>query len=650
MIDLATHIDILYIFTQKFQNIYIMEWLNKQLGSLALKMTGYVLATVLLIFGITGYLELRMAYNTAVAEAQVEAESAMETAIRAIDWRLQNVEQTTHTAGKLGSMIGSNTYDVYRYLTSIVESNPDIATAGLFIKPGLYPGYEGMFAPAVSRNFNTGEIIMADVSDAEHGYNYLEDDENWDGALKGDSVWSDPYVDSTFTKRPLVTYSIPLHDNKGNFMGALYTEIDLQWLWLLLNDVKPVAESSVSAIDRDGLFLCHPDSSFVLKVNALELAVRSTDTTVLNITRRMMNGEFGKDSLLNGSSTNRNDDDDDDVSDDIEASYVYFGPVKRTGWSITFTYPQSKVVEIPAKMFHNMMILGLCTLLLLFIAVTIGIFRIARPFAENLESVTSSKAVIERDLQVASAIQLGMLPKLYPAFPDRKELDIYGFLKPAKSVGGDLYDYFIRDEKLIFCIGDVSGKGVPASLFMAVIRALFRNVSLHTADPAEIVSALNTAISDGNEQNMFCTMFVGVLDLKTGHLDYCNAGHNAPIIRRLNDEGSVDVHFTTPQVNLAVGVFDGFPFMTEETVLKPGEAIFMYTDGVTEAENVRKNLFGDEAAIDALADARAHNVRTAKDFVEFVYNKVKEYANGAEQSDDITMVVVEYKGPDPDIA
>lgn len=627
-----------------------MEWLNKQLGSLALKMTGYVLATVLLIFGITGYLELRMAYNTAVAEAQVEAESAMETAIRAIDWRLQNVEQTTHTAGKLGSMIGSNTYDVYRYLTSIVESNPDIATAGLFIKPGLYPGYEGMFAPAVSRNFNTGEIIMADVSDAEHGYNYLEDDENWDGALKGDSVWSDPYVDSTFTKRPLVTYSIPLHDNKGNFMGALYTEIDLQWLWLLLNDVKPVAESSVSAIDRDGLFLCHPDSSFVLKVNALELAVRSTDTTVLNITRRMMNGEFGKDSLLNGSSTNRNDDDDDDVSDDIEASYVYFGPVKRTGWSITFTYPQSKVVEIPAKMFHNMMILGLCTLLLLFIAVTIGIFRIARPFAENLESVTSSKAVIERDLQVASAIQLGMLPKLYPAFPDRKELDIYGFLKPAKSVGGDLYDYFIRDEKLIFCIGDVSGKGVPASLFMAVIRALFRNVSLHTADPSEIVSALNTAISDGNEQNMFCTMFVGVLDLKTGHLDYCNAGHNAPIIRRLNDDGSVDVHFTTPQVNLAVGVFDGFPFMTEETVLKPGEAIFMYTDGVTEAENVRKNLFGDEAAIDALADARAHNVRTAKDFVEFVYNKVKEYANGAEQSDDITMVVVEYKGPDPDIA
>lgn len=432
-------------------------------------------------------------------------------------------------------MIGSNTYDVYRYLTSIVESNPDIATAGLFIKPGLYPGYEGMFAPAVSRNFNTGEKIMADVSDAEHGYNYLEDDENWDSALKGDSVWSDTYVDSTFTKRPLVTYSIPLHDNKGNFMGALYTEIDLQWLWLLLNDVKPVAESSVSAIDRDGLFLCHPDSSFVLKVNALELAVRSTDTTVLNITRRMMNGEFGKDSLLNGSSTNSNDDDDDDVSDDIEASYVYFGPVKRTGWSITFTYPQSKVVEIPAKMFHNMMILGLCTLLLLFIAVTIGIFRIARPFAENLEVVTSSKAVIERDLQVASAI-----------------------------------------------------------------------------------------------------MFVGVLDLKTGHLDYCNAGHNAPIIRRLNDDGSVDVHFTTPQVNLAVGVFDGLPFMTEETVLKPGEAIFMYTDGVTEAENVRKNLFGDEAAIDALADARAHNVRTAKDFVEFVYNKVKEYANGAEQSDDIT--------------
>lgn len=621
-----------------------MEWLNKQLGNLAIKMTGYVLGIVILIFGISGYIELKMAYNTAVEESRSEAESAMETAIKAVDWRLQNVEQTTQTAAQFTAEIESDTAACYQFLSKILKMNPDIATAGIMFVPDYYSSHKGLYAPRIYHNQDTDQYIMNDISDEVEGYVYTDAD-NYKKAIDGKTMWNEPYHDKIFTNRPLTTFTMPIHDSHGRLMGALCTEIDLQWLWFLLNDVKPTAQSSVSAISREGVFLCHPDSNFVLSVNALALAERSSDTTVLSITRRMLNGEFGCDSLLQDATTN-NDDSDDGVSDDIAASYVYFGPIERTGWSITFTYPRDKIISVPRKMFHNMLYLGIGTLLLLFLAVTIGMFRIARPFAENLERVTSSKASMERDLKVASAIQLGMLPKLYPAFPDRNEIDIYGFQKPAKSVGGDLYDYFIRDEKLFFCIGDVSGKGIPASLFMAVIRALFRNISLHVDDPAEIISSLNTAICDGNEHNMFCTMFLGVLDLKTGHLDYCNAGHNAPIVRRLKEDGSVNVYFTKPKVNLAMGVFEGFPFVTESTEFKPGEALFMYTDGVTEAENVKKNLFGDNAAIEALNDARAHNVRSAKDFVEFVYNKVSEYASGAEQSDDITMVVVEYKGCD----
>ena len=242
---------------------------------------------------------------------------------------------------------------------------------------------------------------------------------------------------------------------------------------------------------------------------------------------------------------------------------------------------------------------------------------------------------------------MGMLPKVYPAFPDRKELDVYGFLKPAKSVGGDLYDYFIRDDKFYCCIGDVSGKGIPASLYMAVVRSLFHNVSMREDNPAAIVSQLNNALSEGNDHNMFCTLFLGVLDLKTGHVDFCNAGHNAPVIRQLSDDGATVVRYTHPKVNLAVGVLPGFPYAKEEIVLKPGEAIFMYTDGVTEAENTAKQLFGEEATLKALTEARSHNCRSAKDFVDYVYNVINQYATGTEQSDDITMVVVEYLGPQP---
>lgn len=620
-----------------------MDFLTKQLGSLSIKLMAYVISVILIVFGISGYIEMKMAYRTAVQEAHQRANDAMTSAANAVNWRLYNVETTTHTAGKLGYMIGKDSYDVFKFLRSIVESNPDIATAGLFIKPGLYPGHDGMFAPTVSRNFYTKQIEMADASDAEHGYNYLEDDENWDCAVKGDSIWGDPYMDSTFTKRPLVTYSIPLYDDKGEFIAALYTEIDLHWLWMLLNDLKPTPESQVGALDADGDFLCHPDSSLIINTNALQLAKGSNDTTVLSITKRMLRGERGMDSLTQDAETEMNG-----VKDKIEAAYVYFSPVKRTGWSITFTYPSSKVLSIPRAMFHNMLKIGAITVLLLLIVITLGIHYIARPFAERLQNVTASKAGMESELRIASRIQMGMIPKLYPAFPDRKELDIYGMLKPAKSVGGDLYDYFIRDEKLFFCIGDVSGKGVPASLFMAVIRALFRNITLHVSDPAEVIGALNNALSEGNDLNMFCTMFLGVLDLKTGHLEYCNAGHNAPIIRRVKETPEdVNVHYAKIDINIAVGVFEGFPYAKGEAMLKPGEAIFLYTDGVTEAENVNKELFGDDATLATLADAREHHVRSAKDFVEYVYNVLQKHAEGAEQSDDITMLVVEYKGANP---
>lgn len=298
--------------------------------------------------------------------------------------------------------------------------------------------------------------------------------------------------------------------------------------------------------------------------------------------------------------------------------------------------PEHEIMGGLRQMQRDIAIIGAISLVLM-IVLFIFLFR-------HMQKIQMAKMSMESELKVASRIQMAMIPKGYPAFPERSELDVYGYLRPAKSVGGDLYDYFIRDDKFFFTIGDVSGKGVPASLFMAVARALFRHVTLHCDSPAEIASALNDGLCEGNETNMFCTMFIGVLDLRTGHLSYCNAGHNAPVIRRRDAEGQPVVSYMKPEVNLALGVFPDFPYCGEQTDLRPGEALLLYTDGVTEAENASHRLFGEQAVLDCLHRTREKSLLTAKDFVDHLVTAIDHHAGGVEQSDDITLLVVEYKG------
>ena len=194
-------------------------------------------------------------------------------------------------------------------------------------------------------------------------------------------------------------------------------------------------------------------------------------------------------------------------------------------------------------------------------------------YVEDLRATTAQKASMESELKVAHDIQMSMLPKTFPPYPERNDLDIFGSLTPAKGVGGDLFDFYIRDEQLFFCIGDVSGKGIPASLYMAVTRSLFRNISQHVSKPEQIINALNQAQSEGNDTNMFVTLFVGVLDLKTGRLCYCNAGHDSPLLL-----GS-KVTILPCECNLPIGVITDFTFEQQEITLKRPTTIFLFTDG-----------------------------------------------------------------------
>ena len=253
-------------------------------------------------------------------------------------------------------------------------------------------------------------------------------------------------------------------------------------------------------------------------------------------------------------------------------------------------------------------------------------------YVEELKASTAAKASIESELKVAYSIQMSMLPKTFPAFPNRKDIELYGSLTPAKGVGGDLYDFFIRDEKLFFCIGDVSGKGVPAALVMAVTRTLFRNVASHTEKPAQIVETMNANISEGNDNQMFVTLFVGVLDLASGRLTYCNGGHNAPYIQSA----------TLPvEPNLPVGAWADWQFVEQETVIRSGETIFLYTDGLTEAENASQEQFGEDRTTEVIA-AQTKQGASPQALIDAMTNAVHEFVGDTEQSDDLTMLAIRF--------
>jgi sigma-B regulation protein RsbU (phosphoserine phosphatase) len=251
-------------------------------------------------------------------------------------------------------------------------------------------------------------------------------------------------------------------------------------------------------------------------------------------------------------------------------------------------------------------------------------------YVEELKATTAAKALMQSELNVARNIQMSMLPKTFPAFPDRKDLDLYATLTPAKAVGGDLYDFFIRDEKLFFCIGDVSGKGVPASLVMAVSRTLFRNIAASTSEPHRIVEMMNVNICEGNENCMFVTLFVGVLDLKTGRILFCNAGHDAPFV-----EGTqIDC-----KSNLPIGVIPDLNYSDQEIGMAPGSILFLYTDGLTEAEDANHKLFGKErvAAVVSTFDG------TPRQLIETVTDAVLQFVGETEQHDDLTLFALKYK-------
>ena len=471
-----------------------------------------------------------------------------------------------------------------------------------------------------------------------------------------------PYFDNSVDSAMYCSYVLPIIDHQGRKVGVY--GIDLNYLWLdeVIGEVekmvkKEFLDNDESLQDKDG------NINFSVQIiDSKGNRIFGSDSLDLSILKRERDHVMGRHEL---------------EMKDLAGTpyYVNYKPLPSTDWTVAVIQHRDLVFawgEVLALVI--LLCMGIGGLVIFFFTsqsirnatkplgflsesaqeVAQGNFDAPLPtfkhndevaqlrdsfgtmqqslkeYLEEQKATSAAKAALMSELNVAHTIQMSMIPKTFPAFPDREDLELYASLTPAKAVGGDLYDFFIRDDSLYFCIGDVSGKGVPASLGMAVSRTLVRNISAHTDKPSHIVETMHVNICDGNEQCMFVTLFVGVLDLQTGRLRYCNAGHDAPYIQ---------AEHLPCDSNLPVGLMPDLKYSEQEATIAPGNILFLYTDGLTEAENGSRNLFGMQRITDVITAFNG----SPKELIETMTAAVHQYVGDTEQSDDLTMLAIKYK-------
>ena len=261
-----------------------------------------------------------------------------------------------------------------------------------------------------------------------------------------------------------------------------------------------------------------------------------------------------------------------------------------------------------------------------------------KQYISDITSITAEKERISTELSLATEIQAAMLPHIFPPYPDRNEFDIYAAMEPAREVGGDFYDFFLIDEDhMCLVMADVSGKGIPAALFMMISKTILQSCAKMGISAAEILTRTNDALCSNNQAEMFVTTWVGILELSTGKLTCANAGHEYPVLRRA--EGKFELY--KDKHDIVIGWMEGLEYEEYTLMLHPGDRLFLYTDGVPEATDAENRMFGNERMVDALnSDPNA----TPRQLLTNVREAVRGFVKDAEQFDDLTMLCIEYKG------
>ena len=596
------------------------------------------------------------------------------TAMKVSNEKMNNVFSTVEVAVSNNTPeVEDNLYDDHRQYFAVehlLKLNSNIMGAAVAYNPDYEPKKGQPFSPYAYRNGT--DIYTKQLNTPE--YDYLHQEWYTKPLAEGKGTWSEPYIDEGGGEVGMITYSQPIINSKGEIYAIQTADIALHWLSELMCELDSTTKQNMFK-DSESF----PSYSFIVSHKGTIVAYPYKAELSYKTLYEFLEDHDGLEdaneilSSNNGYTTV--------VQNNTGTMYVlFYSSIEHTGWTLVTIMPLKVILKPVGSIIGIFGILMLIGLIIVAVICRSAIRRVTMPitqFADSADEIASGnlsvqlptiktkdemlrlhnsfatmqksliqqieetrsaneeKGRIESELNIARDIQMSMLPKTFPPFPDRNDIEIYGKQKPAKEVGGDLYDFYIRDEKLFFCIGDVSGKGVPASLVMAVTRTLFRTISFKEALPERILSGINNAMAGNNESNMFVTLFLGVLDLPTGRLRYSNAGHNAPMLI------GQTIGLLPCAANVPLGVQTDWKFSQQETTIDLNTCIFLYTDGLTEAENAANEQFMEERMIE-VAKGMSHE---PQQMIEQMFNAVHQFVGNAEQSDDLTMLAIQYTKP-----
>ena len=482
----------------------------------------------------------------------------------------------------------------------IVENNKPIVGCAIAFEPDFYPRKGHYFSPYSYRD-SLHQVQTMQMGNEDYDYFTME----WFTAPyeQGRICWSEPYYDEGGGEMLMTTCSVPVKNEKGEVFAVTTADISLEALSSHLSSIVPYEGANAYLVDKDGTFISHPDPSWIMKKNLNDMAEAVGDERILSLGKKMLAGESGTAKFQTKTGSHQ---------------FIVYAPLSNN-WSIALVCP----LDVVFSLLHR--INRVIWIFLFFIAILMWLV------VRYIRRTAGDKMRMESELNIASSIQDEMLAK---NFPTEGPVDLYAALKPARETGGDLYDFYLKGNKLHFAIGDVSGKGVPAALFMAITRSVIRFIAGLGLNPEQIVARINHTFYATNSSSMFVTLFVGTVDLDTMEMSICNAGHN-PILLMDPEEGP---RYFKAHTNVAAGLVEDFPYRGETLKLKPGTRILLYTDGVTEAENAEQHQYGEQRLLD-FAAAQSSSL-TAREWVDALMSSVRDFAGKAPQNDDVTILYI----------
>ncbi|MBF0319298.1 MAG: SpoIIE family protein phosphatase [Nitrospirae bacterium] len=633
----------------------------------------------LLLTGSTVIFALIFMYNYELTKkiilrnAEANAKHIATITVNKIEGILKLVERANHNIVYFIERTPYTKADIDETLRYIMENNNEIFGAALAFEPRTIDKGLHYFAPYYYRR---GDTLKFKALGSEND-NYFYQDWYQIPMELGSPLWSEPYYDSDGPDIIMSTYSVPFRSSAPGqhtgkpFIGVMATDVDLNWLHETLSSVKMYKTGYAFLISRNGTIVTHPDKELIMNESIFSIAEARADKNLRAIAKAMVRGETGF-KQIEGFGLGKG-----------QKSWIFYVPLKSEGWALGLIVPDEELLADITSLHKKVIALvfaGVALLSILIASISVSITRPLRrlvaatkdiaignldieippaktkdeigeltnsfvymktalkEYIRELTEATRAKEHIDSELKIAHEIQMSFLHKLFPPFPDRVEFDLFATIMPAKEVGGDFYDFFFIDEAhLCFIIADVSGKGVPASLFMAMTKTLIKAQTAVGLSPDEILFNVNRNLAKENNVNMFVTIFYGILNTDTGEVEFANGGHNPPLLYKKDTAELIPLETG----GIVVGILeDGITFDKGTVTMAEGDFILMYTDGVTEAINERDEEFGEERLMRLLRD---NHDKTIRALVELINEEVAEFSGTQPQFDDITLMVLKYE-------